>query len=386
MTSSDRWPGRIALMVAHCAGMIDLVALPVWVGTLISRYQLDPQRAGGLATLFLLGAVGSSLFFAPRFHRMRPRVATAGGFALAGCAFLAVPLAGSYVAMAVLHAIAGFCAACALSFTHGTIGRSNRPHRLFALVGMALGVFAILFLGATPKIVATLGGAALFRVFGGLMLVAALVSAFAFPVDRRAPGLEDDEPRSRLDAPVIFGALGVACMALVQAMIFSFLERIGADHGFSANAITGVLIALGFVNLFPAPLAAVLEKRWPARSVLLCGPFVQVGLALLITQSAGFVPYAAGALFFAAVMIFTHTFAFGLLAALEPSGRILAATPAMLMTGSAIGPFIGGTLVKLAGYGALGVAAAGIGCVAVFCFSRARRVQAAPVLETHLSH
>ena len=37
--------GRIALMASHCAGMVDLIALPVWVGTLISVYRLDPQQA-----------------------------------------------------------------------------------------------------------------------------------------------------------------------------------------------------------------------------------------------------------------------------------------------------------------------------------------------------
>jgi hypothetical protein len=35
MTTTETWPGRVALMVAHCAGMVDLVALPIWIGTLI---------------------------------------------------------------------------------------------------------------------------------------------------------------------------------------------------------------------------------------------------------------------------------------------------------------------------------------------------------------
>ena len=48
--------GHVALMVAHCAGMVDLVALPVWVGTLIQHFKLDPQQAGGLATLFLIAS------------------------------------------------------------------------------------------------------------------------------------------------------------------------------------------------------------------------------------------------------------------------------------------------------------------------------------------
>jgi len=64
-TSTESWPGRIALMVAHCAGMVDLVALPVWVGALIAQYQFTPPQAGGLATLFLVGAVLSSLFSRP---------------------------------------------------------------------------------------------------------------------------------------------------------------------------------------------------------------------------------------------------------------------------------------------------------------------------------
>ena len=59
----------------------------------------------------------------------------------------------------------------------------------------------------------------------------------------------------------------------------------------------------------------------------------------------------------------------GLLARLDPSGRAMAATPAMLMVGAAIGPILGGTLVKLFGYGSLGVAALVIAAVAVFCFS-----------------
>ena len=369
-TTTETRGGRAALMVAHCAGMVDLVALPVWVGTLMASYQLDPQQAGGLVTLFLFGAVVSSLFFAPRLQRMDARLAATAGFAVSGLAFLGVSMADAYAAKAVLHLLAGIAAACALSFTHGTIARSERPHRLFALVGMALGIFGVLFMGITPKLVQAVGGAALFQVFGGVMLIAALVAALAFPQAARAPAAAGPAPR--ISGPVWFGAIGISCMALVQAMMFSFLERIGADRGFGVAAVTGVLIALGLVNLFPAPLAALLEKRLSARTVMLCGPVAQLGLALLMTQGTTFVPYAAGALFFAAVMIFTHTFAFGLIASLDPSGRALAATPAMLMIGAAIGPILGGTLVKMAGYESLGAAVAVIAVAAVFCFSQAR--------------
>ena len=87
-TSTESWGGRVALMVAHCAGMIDLVALPVWVGALIAQYGFSPAQAGGLATLFLIGAVVSSLVCAPRFNKIDARLMAAVGFALAAVCVL----------------------------------------------------------------------------------------------------------------------------------------------------------------------------------------------------------------------------------------------------------------------------------------------------------
>src|SRR4051794_15039628 len=122
--STENWSGRIPLMIAHCAGMVDLVALPVWVGTLISDYKFDPQHAGALATLFLLGAVVSSLYFAARFSRVPARLTATAGFAIAALTFLASAFTFDFSTLAVLHGIAGAAAGCALSMTHGTIGRS----------------------------------------------------------------------------------------------------------------------------------------------------------------------------------------------------------------------------------------------------------------------
>lgn len=380
MIRTDSKRGRIALMVAHCAGMVDLVALPVWVGTLIAQFRFDARQAGLLATLFLVGAVGASLVLAPRFNRLNGRIVATLGFAGAALGFGIASTTAAFGVLAALHALCGIAAGSALSVTHGTVARSGRPHRLFALVGIALGVFAIVFLGATPKLVAAAGGPVLFQVFAGVMAAGALVSAFAFPApDASGGGHAPSHAGAPIPRVVWFGIAGIACMGLVQSMTFSFLERVGSDRGFGLQAVTGVLVALGIVNLFPAALAALLEKRWPARRVMLVGPVVQALLVVVIMNATGFAPYAVAASVFAAVMIFSHTFAFGLLAQLDRSGRALAATPAMLMIGAAIGPVLGGTLVQAFGYGSLGAAAVSIAAVAVFCFSRVPPTAAAAV-------
>lgn len=376
MIPTDSTRGRTALIVAHCAGMLDMVALPVWVGTLVSRYRFDPQQAGLLVTLFLGGVVLASLLLAPRFNRLPGRRVATLCFLASALGFGAAATTASFAMLALVHALCGVATGASLSVTHGTIALSARPHRLFALVNTALGVAAVFYLGITPQIVARAGGPALFVAFGAVMALAALVSLLAFPSAAAAPpqaSAARPAVPARIGRPVWFGIAGVALMAVVQAMTFSFVERVGHDRAFGAEAVAGVLIALGLVNLLPAPLAALLERRVPARGVLLGAPMAQAALAMTVMNATAFFAYGAAASVIVAVAVFSHTFAFGLLARLEPTGRALSATPAMLMTGAAVGPVLGGTLVKYLGYGSIGIAAIVLCGGAVLCFARLPR-------------
>jgi predicted MFS family arabinose efflux permease len=370
--ATDSRSGRLVLMTSHCAGMVDMVALPLWVGTLVTAYALDAQQAGALVTLFLLGAVAASIFFAPRFHRIDGRLAALGGFALSAACFFAAAQMQRFEALAALHLVGGLAAGTGLSFTHGTIGRSANPHRLFGLAGMALGAFAVILLGTAPQFISRVGGQALFHALGITMAVAAALAAWGFPVAdaESAASRAHRESGQRLPPRAWFGIVGVGAMALAQAMVYSFVERMGADRGFGVATVTAILVAIGIVNMFPSGLAALLQRRLGAASVLRAGPLVQAALALVIASSAALAPFAVAASLFVAVMLFTHTFAFGALARIDVTGRVVAATPAMVMIGSAIGPVLGGTLVKQAGYGAIGIAAVAIDAIALACFWR----------------
>lgn len=376
-------PAIAALLVAHCAGMVDLVALPVWMGALIAHHQFDPQRAGALVTLFLAAAVVASLLCAPRFGRLPARKLAAGGFAASALVFalLARTPSSAWAAMAALHALGGLATGAALSVTHGTLGRSANPHRLFAWAGLALGFFALGFMAAVPPLVAARGALAFFAVLAGVMAVAAALAMLAFPaVDGAAAAASAP---ARLPAAVWRGILGISAMAVVQALMFSFVERIGMDRGFGQPQVHGVLVAIGVVNLLPAALAALLEKRLPTQAVLLAGPLLQVAIAIGITHSLTFGPYALAVSVCAFVIIFTHTFVFGLLARLDRSGRAVSATPAMMMTGAALGPVLGGTIVNAWGYSALGITAAAIALLALGFFLSMRSAVHPQVQEQH---
>jgi predicted MFS family arabinose efflux permease len=361
--------GSIALVVAHCAGMIDLVALPVWVGALVERFGFRPQEAGGLVTLFLLGAVAASAVVAPRLNRLNQRLMATGGFGAAALSFLLASTQTAFVPLAGLHFVAGLAVGTGLSMVHGTMGRTANPHRLFAMAGIALGLCGTVLLGAIPQLLIARGGPALFHVFAVVMAIAAVTCAVLFV----NPPVMAEERHAPFSRATWFTILGVSVMTFNQAMVFSFVEVIGKARGFEAASVLAVLIALGIINfLVPSPLAALLQKRLPATFVVQVGPAVQALLALAVTSATAFSFWAPAAAVFVAIQIFTHTFAFGLLARLDPSGRAVAATPAMLMIGSALGPIVGGALGENFGFGALGFAAVLVALVAITFFTKAK--------------
>ena len=380
MNTPDTLRGKAVLTLAHVAGMVDMVALPVWIGTLMQYYQYSPPQAGITVTLFLLGVVLSSVFLAPRFNRVPRRAATSVGFAVAAVAFFFASqqpvAASSFQVLLGLHAIAGLGVGCALTFTHGSIGRSANPHRLFAVVNIVLGVFAVAFLGGLPQLIQHVSPTLLFTVIAATMGLAAVVTALAFPQVEAAPNVPSAQNTAPARVPrAAWFVIGVVmCLTLNQAMVFSFVERIGAERGFGVDRVNGVLIALGLVNLTPGILAALLQKKWSPVAVGMGGPVGQAVLALVMSSTLVFMPYAVAASLYVFMVIFTHTFLFGLLSRLDPTGRAAAATPAMMMIGSCIGPALGGVLVQGLGYPGLGWAACAVAAVAVVAMLQVQRL------------
>lgn len=360
--------GGIALVIGNFSGMLDLIALPVWIGALVERYHFAPQEAGAMVTLFLLGAVAASAIVAPRFDRLNKRMMAAGGFLVAAVAFLVASKQDEFLPLIVLHLIAGLSIGTALSMVHGTIGRAENPHRYFAFAGIVLGFFAIVLLGVIPQLLLAFGGPALFYVFAGVMTVAGLSCLFLFPhVDAVAE--HGHRPFSRATWYTIFA---VSLMTFNQAMVFSFVEVIGKSRGFAPEHVLAVLIALGLVNFcVPYPLAALLQTRISATRVTQIGPMIQATLAIFVTSATTFFLWAPAAAFFVSLQLFTHNFAFGRLAKLDPSGRAVAATPAMVMVGASLGPIAGGAFGQNFGYAALGIAAVIVSSVAVLFFTKA---------------
>jgi predicted MFS family arabinose efflux permease len=372
MTKMKFITGRITLGIAHCAGLIDLIALPLWIGALVGTYALDPQEAGFLLTLFLIGVVVSSVLIAPLFNKLRGKWVACLAYAGASLALFEIVETRDFTRMAISHGLGGLCIGAALSIKDGTVARSENPHKLFAILGTALGTFALVFLSVMPSVMTAQGGSVVFFAFSWMMAIASLFALFAFPeIEKNSESQEENKvTNSSAKFGIWYGVAGLCLMSVIQAMSFSFLEQAGLRQGYAVENINAILAVLGLINLIISVLAGVLQHRIPIQWVLRFGPLTQGILVFLVYAGNDFFTYAVAGSLFVSLMIFTHIFAFGYLAKLEPTGRVLAGTPAMIMTGAAIGPILGGTLVKSVGYEGVGYAAILIAIAAFICFQR----------------
>ena len=140
-----------------------------------------------------------------------------------------------------------------------------------------------------------------------------------------------------------------------------------------------ILLINGIILLTPSICAAFLQKYIKVRTVAAAGIIFQALIVILIYTSKTFLVFALPAWGIGFAAVFVHTFLFGYLALMDPSGRVVAANPAVMMTGSMLGPFIGGTLVQYFGYQSLAVFVAVWNVLILFiCFWKIKEVDSSP--------
>ncbi|OTG87361.1 MFS transporter [Acinetobacter sp. ANC 3813] len=372
MKISNGKMGITALMSNHCAGMVDIIALPIWIGILISYYQFDTQQAGLLVTLFLIGATSSSIILAPLFNNLPKKIIIFSSFFIAGLAFFLISSNTDFKIIASLHLYAGLAVGAGLSLTHGTVGQSNNPHKLFAVLGMALGVFGIIFMAVAIFTTKTFGPNNLFVLIGIIMIFASLISFLFFPKSHAPRSISNNLMFPKLKKYIWLCIIGISLLSMTQAITVSFFDRIGEFRGFSHEMISIALMIYVSVCILPGPLAVFLQNKLNALTVICIGPLFQALFALIITHTTSAVMYCISGGLMAFTILFTHIFAFGLLSKLDSSNRAIAATPAMLMFGSAIAPILGGTLIKYIGFESIGYAAFVLVFTQICCFAYVR--------------
>jgi predicted MFS family arabinose efflux permease len=214
-----------------------------------------------------------------------------------------------------------------------------------------------------PAMVAKVDGSLFFNVVAVIFAIGAVTALVFFPASGAVQQSADAPAKPKLGLPVWFGLFGLVSMALVYSMTMSFVERVGVHREYGLVLVSTVLTVMAVTKLFPAALAGLLENRVQVKHVLIGAPIVQALACTAIFAVPNVTVYAVAAPIFITTLLFAQVFAFGVISRLEPTGRATALSPSIMMVGSGVGPFLGGSLIKAFGYPSL----AGAGCLVALC-------------------
>ncbi len=282
------------------------------------------------------------------------RIAYIGAF-IAIMAHTLSALVSGIPLLITMRLMAGIGGGLLLATGNAAIARANNPDRFAATILFATGATAVLVFNIMPVFIERwqLAGA-----FGFEALFILLMLPFMRFLPTASKVSTSDSEQAGGGIPKIYAFAFVLVVGLYFARdnaMWAFCLQIGLRTGLSNQEVSTILGISALLGLAGAVLAAIIGVRFGRLLPMLIGLILNTVLSILITQTDHPTVFIVCVLGFNVVVFFTVPYFFGMAAALDPKGRLLAVCGGSLTLGGASGPMIGGFLIERYGYFSLAV-------------------------------
>jgi predicted MFS family arabinose efflux permease len=347
----------VAAIIASAIGALFYNVLPIYMGTAQDYRGLDNREIGFLSSAFFFGynVVTISAFFWIR--RLSWTLIVAISTPIAALSLYAGTLFDSYASLLSMVAISGGAFAAIYGVGTTILGDTTNPARWFGVkIAAEAMVGAVLLLVLPVTTIAQWGfdGTTI-----GVIIAMVFLAPFLFWLPAEgSKGWKDETTQGSADeqsqSPYIWGALAATLVFFSGASaIWAFIERIGAQSGFSPAAL-GVLLSVTLISaLIGSLLAAMLGGKFGNVKPFIVGAVLTLVAVFLLNSPQSFTIYAAGACLQTFVIGFLLPFAITEVADLDVDGRYIVLTVPAIGVGAMAGPGIAGVLSQSGDFGSL---------------------------------
>jgi predicted MFS family arabinose efflux permease len=345
----DRPSAVASVIVLGAVGSMVFMILPMLIGAFSDRLALGRREIGWVGSADMSGMFLSAVVATWWIRRVdwRP-VAWAASALLVASHLLSAQLTG-FVPLVAVRFLAGFAGGALMSVALTALGDGRDPDRFFGLFICAQMTLGAVGLWAVPGILERFGLPGLFQALAGLSAAAAL----AIPLVPRA----GRPPRSRSGAAGERRSLLPGVAALVACLVFNlgimaiwaYAERIGNAAGLPAEGIGRALGGSLLAGLAGAMLAAALGRRL-GRIVPIAATLALQAVALwLLAGELSAAGYLAAVLLFSFGWNFPVPYQLAITVSVDPSGRLVVLFLSAVKLGYAVAPALAAQLIGPAG-------------------------------------
>jgi len=330
---------------------------PALAGVLQISLGWNARDIGTLVSADSFGMLAGNVLTAILMRRASPRVISIAGMLILALADLLSAASPSAPAMIGERVFGGVGGGLALA-TSMSVFAAARPERGIAGFSIVQVLFAFLAITATPALAAALGWRSVFVCLAVLILP-------SFPLALYLPGtIQRASAVSSTSAPTAPSTIWVGALAVLSSLLFNvgqtgiwpYLEIIGLRSGIPRASVQASLSLSAAAGVLGAVVVVTVGPRF-GRKVPLALTFA-LTLAALLTMNVPDPMMFRGALaaFTFAWPVF-GAYAFGVIASMTRSPRVIAVVTAATSAGVTLGPLLAGVISGPAGFGgALGFA------------------------------
>jgi predicted MFS family arabinose efflux permease len=343
-----------ALFATGTAAVMVSGLKPLLVTLYITRFGFSTAHTGLVVAAEMCAAAIATTAVATLLIRLPMRRLALGGLVLLLASDLASLLPLGLAGFAGVRVLAGLGEGTAAATMAATIAGLHGPDRLMgASNSLALVVLAAAF-AAIPSLESAFGVRSVFAGLAATTLPALVLTAW-FPhamTRSSAPGAGAPPSAGLRHADAALALFGTAAFYLALGGIWPFAGEIGRAAGLQSGQISEVL---GLAQLTGAAgsILPVLLGRTVGRSLPLCASMAGCLVALLGLDFAGGAAFAWAIPVFLGCAMVVFAYLMGVIAGIDPSGRISSLSLSIQTVGLGIGPAWGGLLAARAGPAAI---------------------------------
>ncbi len=353
----------VALSIGLIAAWFGGELLPLTMGVLTDGFKFSLEHAGVLLSVEMAGMAALSLLISPFVGKIDLRKMAFIGVLVVISGQSMTAMATGYVPVGASRFITGAGAGILTAVLFAAVARTREPERLMGLMNVVFALVTALFLVLLPYVISGFGPRAYFWALAAVVLCTFWV--FTWLPKSSADEEEKSKESPSVSVPVVcLVACSSAALFSGQALIWSFSERIGVTLGLSMEQIGWILGGGGLTGLAGAAFPTLLGRKY-GRILPLVFSLLGIGASFIgITYASEPVLYAVSMLGYGFFFGFNMPYAMGIVAAVDPLGRMSALFGALAPFCSALLPAIGGYLVTAYSYQMIGLVCLGSTVVA----------------------
>ena len=327
-------------------GALTIVILPGIVGMIADTLQLSPGQVGLVMSADIITMAASMGITAFLIHKLNWRVLAVASLVVLLAGSLLSIRADSYQAMVFARLVAGIGEGMAVSVAFAIFGGTHNPDRQFGIYLVVILSVAATLLYFIPGLLASGGKAYVFALISLLVAINFLFVPW-LPVSH---GEEHVIPKDAGEPlPYVLVGLGLATVFLyfmAQGEAWAFMERIAANAGLSGQTIGNSLAVSNIGGIAGALIAASVSVRYGRAWPIIISAVISIYGLVVLLGDIDAVSFGTATICYLFAWNLTQPYFSGIMAELDPKGRVVVMMGAVQTAGLGLGPGVVGMMIR----------------------------------------